>query len=267
MQDHHRDTNDCNETTSDIQDMTRSEFIRPPRSNGVAFLSTIGTATLISVFVGICYYYTYNYRAAYLGRLGLDREVLPITIQDAVAQGFEGIVLNVLWILAVIAVGLLVYIAIAWGALYLLQRLFQKFGISWATRTPHPAVVELGRNEGVRVSFLAALIAIGATLLGGIAAVLVGGPADAAGGRAVKALLERVNSPDGQCARYEMKGGSALVGWRIGSTADRQLVLGNDNAAHVVKFDDLQRLIETDVPCQKRKTASPSKAQDMENAK
>lgn len=267
MHNHRRDTDDRNGTTNDIQDMTRSDPIRPPRSNGVAFLSAIGAATLISVFVGICYYYSYHYRAAYLGRLGLDPEMLPITIQDAVAQGFEGIVINVLWVVVVIAFGVLAYIALAWGALYFLQRLFQRLGISWDTRAPHPAFVELGRNEGVRMSFLAALIAIGATLLGGTAAIMVGGPAEGAGGRDAKALLERVKSPHGRCARYELKDGSALVGWRIGSTADHQFVLGNDNATHVVKFDDLHRLIETDVPCQKLRTASPSNARQTERSK
>lgn len=117
------------------------------------------------------------------------------------------------------------------------------------------------------MSFLAALIAIGATLLGGIAAILVGGPAEAAGDRAAKALLERVKSPDGRCARYELKGGTALVGWRIGSSADRQFVLGNDIAAHIVTFDDLHRLIETDVPCQTRTIASHSRPPETERLK
>ncbi len=224
----------------------------PPGSSVGALFSTIGAATFISLFAGVCYYYTLHYREAYLGKLGLDPAMLPITMQEAIAKGFEGIVLNVLWVVAVLAVGTLAYIALAWAGAYLVRRLLRKLGISIEPRTPHPALTELGRNEGFRISFVAALIAIGITFLGGLAAVLVGGPADAAGVRDAEVLRKTVKSNGSQCARYELKGGRELVGWRIGSTADRQFVFGNDNAAHIIKFDDLERLNETSVPCRTR---------------
>lgn len=259
MQHDRTEMHGISEAQSDSPDSRKAAPTSPPESTVAALFSTVGTATLLSLFAGVCYYYTLHYREAYLGRLGLDPAMLPITMQEAIAKGFEGIVVNVSWVVAILAVGTLAYIVLAWGGAYALQKLFTNLGISLKVRTPHPALIELGRNEGFRVSFIAALVAIGATLLGGLGAVLVGGPADAAGTRAAKALLARVNSTSGICARYELKGGSTLIGWPIGSTADRQFVLGNDNAAHVIKLDDLQRLNATSVLCQTAKTVSHSR--------
>lgn len=85
------------------------------------------------------------------------------------------------------------------------RRFFRKRGISWKARTPPPALIELGRDEGFRAVFFAALVAIGAALVGGLGAVPVSTPAEAAGIREADALLKRVKSTDQRCARYKLR--------------------------------------------------------------
>lgn len=224
----------------------------------VAFLSTVGTATLISLFLGLFYYYTHHYREAYLGRLGLDPEALPITTQEAIVEGFDGIVTTILWKLALVTLFIPVYLATVWIGGVLLERFAGRFGITTERRTPPPLLIALGRSAGFRASIIVSVIAIGVTILSSLAVILIGVPAQNAGD-AAKNLLNRVRSTAREYARYEMKDGSGVVGWPVGSTPDRQFVLGNDHAAHVVDFDDLQRLNETGVACRTPSAATPSR--------
>lgn len=247
-------------STPEEQDVASKRTPRPERSNVITILSTLSAATLISLFVGLCSFYTHYYREAFLGPFGLDPEALPLTAAETIAEGFQGVVENVLWIAALLAIFILLYIALVWLLAHLLKRLIGRFGITPKQREPSQALVEFGRNEGVQATFLASCVAVGAALAGVLALILVGLPAEKAGTRAHQALLDKVNSPKALCTRYVVDGGVDLVGLPIGNTGDHQFVLGNDDAVHVVKFEALTRLELDPVACRSPKRSSGIKA-------
>lgn len=215
----------------------------------VTVISTLNVASFISIFVGLCYFYNYSYRKAYYGPFGLDAEVVPVSLPDAVVDGFFGIVANVLLVVVILAVAILVYIVLGWFATRGLERFANRLGIPSNQPIPHPALVELGKSIGFRTSYVASIIAIGTMMVSLLALAVIGVPAESAASKDVGALRARVGSSKAQCARYSVKGSTDLVGWRIGSSTDRQFILGNDNAVHVLRFDDLDRLFQTAVPC------------------
>lgn len=215
----------------------------------VAIISTISAASLISLFVGLCYFYDYSYRTAYFGAFGLDAGVVPVSMPEAVVDGFFGIIANVMLIVAILAGALLVYVVLGWFVSRRLEKFVLRLGIPLSQPLPHPALVELGKSFGFRTSFIATLVAIGTMLVSLLALLLIGLPAESAAGKDAAALRSRFASGKAQCARFEVKGSKDLVGWRIGSSPDRQFVLGNDDAVHVLKFDDLERLHQTAVRC------------------
>lgn len=97
-------------------------------------------------------HYTHHYREAYLGRLGLDPEALPITTHEAIVEGFDGIVTTILWKLALVTLFIPVNLAIVWIGGVLLEGFATKFGITSERRTPHPLLIALGRSVGFRAS-------------------------------------------------------------------------------------------------------------------
>ncbi|SFO46221.1 hypothetical protein [Sphingomonas sp. OK281] len=267
MQSDRAKTDVPSEVRTNVPVETAKSAIWRPGSAVVAFLSTVGTATLISLLLGLFYYYTHHYREAYLGRLGLDPEALPITTQEAIVEGFDGIVTTILWKLALVTLFIPVYLAIVWIGGVLLEGFATRFGITSGRRTPHPLLIALGRSAGFRASVIVSAIAIGVTIFSSLVVILIGIPAQDAGVAAANDLLSRVQSTTPECARYEMKGGSGIVGWPVGSTPDRQFVLGNDHAAHVVNFDDLQRLKETGVTCRTPSAGTPSRHPERDRSK
>jgi hypothetical protein len=215
----------------------------------VTTISTLNLASFISLFVGLCYFYNYSYRKAYFGPFGLDAEVVPVSVPDAVVDGFFGIVANVLLVVAILAIVILVYVVLGWFATRYLERFARRLRIPSSQPMPHPAIVELGASFGFRTSYIASIIAIGTMMVSLLALTVIGVPAERAASKDVDALRARVGSSKARCARYDVKGSADLVGWRIGSAPDRQFILGNDDAVHVLRFDDLERLYQTTVPC------------------
>lgn len=264
MQQDPNETVDADERPIDVQAATLDNSPWRPGSSIVAFLSTVGAATFVSLLIGLFYYYTHHYREAYLGHLGLDPEALPITTQEAIVEGFDGIVTTILWKLALVTLFIPIYLGVVWVAATLIDSFATRLGVTNVKRTPPPVLVALGRSAGFRASLLGSAIALGATLFSILAVALIGLPAIHAGENAARVLLVRVQSTAQKCARYELKSGKKIVGWPIGSTPDHQFVLGNDCAAHIVKFDDLQRLAETGVPC--RTSVAGSKSTNRERA-
>lgn len=217
----------------------------------VTIVSTLNVASFISLFVGLCYFYNYSYRKAYFGPFGLDAEVVPVSVPDAVADGFFGIVANVLLVVAILAMVILVYVVLGWFVTRRLERFLNRLGIPSNQPIPHPTLVELGKSFGFRTSYVASIVAIGTMMVSLLALAMIGVPAERAASKDVGALRARVGSSKAQCARYGVKGSADLVGWRIGSSPDRQFILGNDDAVHVLGFDDLDQLHQTAVPCGK----------------
>lgn len=170
-------------------------------------------------------------------------------MQDAIVNGFLGNVMHVLWIVIVLAVPSVAYVVVIWFLTRRLERVALRLGIPAEQPLPHQALVELGRSAGFRLALLVTVLALGAMLLGGLALLVIGLPATSAGEREAAALRDKLQSTKPLCARYRGKGGIDLVGWRVASTADRQFVLGTDNAVHVAKFDDLGGVLQVPVPC------------------
>ncbi len=223
---------------------------RSPLGSGVVtFLSTINVATLLSLSFGLCYFYSHAYHEAYLGRFGLDSNAIPVAVQDAIVDGFLGLNQNVLWLLVIFAVVIVAYVAAIWFGSRWLEKIASGYGITDRPGAPPAMLVEFGRSGGFRASLLAAAAALAMTVTSGAALIFVGSPADAAGSRAAAQLRGQVRSNKALCVRYSLKGKAEIVGRSIGSSAERQFILGNDDAVHVVKFDDMDKLYQTPVRC------------------
>lgn len=243
----------------DLEDR-KAENERPslPWSAITTVLSTLNMASLISFFVGLCYFYNHSYRAAYLGPFGLETASLPLSFPDAVADGFIGLTANVMMIVVICAGVFLVYVVLVWLAERCLNKLTIRPNFSASQPLPHPALAELGKSFGFRASLITALVTFGITVVSIFALFLVGLPAEHAAAKDVTALRGRLTSDRPRCARFRLKGNRDLVGWRIGGTAERQYILGNDDAVHILKFDELDRLQQSPVPC-RDKSPAPQK--------
>ncbi len=60
-----------------------------------------------------------------------------------------------------------------------------------------------------------------------------------------------MKSDEVSCISYQLRGGKGIVGLRIGSSAERQYVIGNDDALHVIRFDDIEQVRQTPVRCRR----------------
>ena len=248
------------ESDQNHQGTASSASPMPFGSGLVTILSTLSVATLLSLLVGLCYFYNRAYRLAYFGPLGLDPNAIPITVQDAIVDGFLGINQHVLWLLFIFTIIVLVYVTAIWFSSRYLEKLAIKLGIRSRQPVPSAALVEFGKSSGFRTSFLTSVVALAMTIVSGTALFLVGLPADHAGRRHAEALRAEVKSSKGRCNRYVLTGKIEIVGQNIGNSAERLFVLGNDDALHIVKFDEIDELQQTQVACRRVSVSEPEKA-------
>lgn len=124
-------------------------------------------------------------------------------------------------------------------------------------------MVEFGKSSSFRTSFLTSVVALAMTIVSGIALLLVGLPADRAGRLDGEALRAEVKSSKARCIRYALKSKIEIVGRSIGSSAERLFVLGSDDALHVVKFDEIDKLPQTPVACRRVSLPEGGKARDQ----
>ncbi|MBD8548281.1 hypothetical protein [Sphingomonas sp. CFBP 8760] len=228
---------------------TTSQNGRTSGRNLGAILAMLTPAALLSLFLGLCYFYNRSQRLAYFGSFGLDPNAVPIAVQDAIVDGFLGINEDVLWFVAILAAMAAIYVSLVLFGSHYLERFVARFGFPVQRPTPSAVLVEIRKNDGFRMSILASAIAMIVTLAGVTALLVIGLPADASGRRTAKMLKDDVASIKPVCSRYRLKGSVEVVGIRIGNTAERQFVMANDDALHVLKFDDVDRLFQKPVPC------------------
>lgn len=237
-----------------LADLAPPSSAPPPFGSGMmTLLSTLNVATLLSLLIGICIFYDHSYRDAYFGSFGLDPNAVPTSVQDSIVSGFLGLNQHVLWLLVILTVLIVGYVATIWLGTNWLEKIAPRLGIN-DRRTPPATLVALGKSGGFRTSLLASAGALALTMISGSALLLVGLPADKAGRADAAHLRATVESSKSLCGRYRLRDQTEIVGRSVGSSAADQYILGTDDALHAIKLDDLTALYQTPVPCGRPQT-------------
>jgi hypothetical protein len=210
-----------------------------PAALRISSLSDV--VALLGLLGGCLYFYNRAYNVVFLASFGLGVGVVPMSLQDAVVDGLEGVVINILYLWVPIATAFLLY-----SLWVIATRFFEPDKRRLVpTDMPAPATWRAKRRARVqadvtvKTSFmlLVAIIAAPAVLLFGVGLIAV--PAELAAERDVTALRAFVADDCVRCASYEL-GTKTIVGRPVASTADRLFVLGHDERVVPIPLDDLR---------------------------
>jgi hypothetical protein len=205
-------------------------------------ISSLSDVVALLGLLGSClYFYNRAYNVVFLASFGLGVGVVPMSLQDAMVDGLEGAVINILYLWVPIATAFLLYSLRA-----IATRFFEPEKRTLVpTDMPAPATwwakrrARVRADVTVRTSFmlLVAILAAPAVLLFSVGLIAV--PAELAAERDVAALRASMAGDCVKCASYEL-GTKTFVGRPVASTADRLFVLGRDERVVPIRLDDLR---------------------------
>ena len=210
-----------------------------PSALRISSLSDV--VTLIGLLGGCLYFYNRAYTVAFLTNFGLGVGVVPMSPQDAVVDGLEGAIINILYLWVPIAAAFLLYF------LWIVTSRF--FEAEQQTSVPEDKPVPTswwGRRRAKvqgdpavkkRLTLLVGIIAAPPVLLFGAGLIAV--PAELSAQRDVAALRTFVAGDCGRCSSYTL-GTQTIVGRLIASTPDRLFVLDRNQRVMSIRLDDLR---------------------------
>lgn len=215
---------------------TRYSFLRA--AFRISSLSDV--VALFGVLGGCLFFYNRTYSSTFLSSFGLGVGVVPISPQDAMADGFGSAVINILYLWVPIATAFLLHLI--W---VIANRFFEPKAPTAAVDSPAPvtwwakrrARVEADPTVQASLVFLFLVIAAPAVLL--IAVGLIAVPAEMAAKRDASSLRSVVSGECVKCASYKL-GATTYIGRPVASTADRLFVLARDGRVVPIQLDDLQ---------------------------
>jgi hypothetical protein len=215
----------------------------PPAAVALRIKSFSDLVALLGLLGGCLYLYSRAYNAVFLSSFGLGVGVIPMSLQDAMVDGLEGVTINILYLWVPVAMAFLLYFLWKVGSRFFEpeQRTsgpLERAPTSWWAKRGTKVQADTGMSR--LFTLLVSIIAAPAILLGAV--ILVALPAELSARKDVAALRALVAGGCAKCATYEI-GAQRIIGRPIASTGDRIFVLRHDGLVMPIRLDDLRTVM------------------------